>query len=216
MPSRSRRVSSAPFRSALLMTKMSAISIRPALFACTLSPQPGLTTTTVVSALPAISTSTCPTPTVSTRIHRRPTASSRRTASGVANDRPPRWPRVAMERMNTPGSVAWSCIRTRSPRIAPPVKGDDGSIASTATSICCLRMRPMTALVSVLLPAPGAPVRPTVYAPPACGEARRLTCRASSPPRSTNDSNLATAARSPDRAASNSSATGWFRRLMRR
>ena len=37
--------------------------------------------------------------------------------------------------MNTPGSVAWSCIRTRSPRIAPPVNGDDGSIASTATSI---------------------------------------------------------------------------------
>ena len=44
------------------MTNTSATSIRPALFACTLSPQPGLTTTTVVSALPATSTSTCPTP----------------------------------------------------------------------------------------------------------------------------------------------------------
>ena len=41
---------------------------------------------------------------------------------------------VAIERMNTPGSVAWSCMRTRSPRIAPPVNGDDGSTASTATS----------------------------------------------------------------------------------
>ena len=47
-----------PGRSALLMTKTSAISIRPALLACTPSPQPGLTTTTVVSAWPAISTST--------------------------------------------------------------------------------------------------------------------------------------------------------------
>jgi len=36
------------------------------------------------------------------------------------------WPRVAIERMNTPSSRAWSPIRTRSPRIAPPEKGDDG------------------------------------------------------------------------------------------
>ena len=35
-----------------------AISMRPALLACTESPQPGLTTTTQVSALPATSTST--------------------------------------------------------------------------------------------------------------------------------------------------------------
>ena len=131
---RSRRVSSTPGRSALLIANTSATSIRPALAACTLSPQPGLTTTTVVSALPATSTSTCPTPTVSTTIQRWPDASSRRIASGVASDRPPRWPRVAIDRMNTPGSVAWSCMRTRSPRIAPPVNGDDGSTASTATS----------------------------------------------------------------------------------
>ena len=44
-------------------------------------------------------------------------------------------PRVAIDLMNRPASVACSCIRTRSPRIAPPVNGDDGSIASTATSI---------------------------------------------------------------------------------
>ena len=104
--SRSRRVSSTPLRSALLITKMSAISIRPALFACTESPQPGFTTTTVVSALPAISTSTWPTPTVSTRTHKRPMASSRRIASGAARDKPPKCPRVAIERMNTPRSVA--------------------------------------------------------------------------------------------------------------
>ena len=54
------------------------------MFACTPSPQPGLTTTTVVSAAPAISSSTWPTPTVSTRIHGVPLASSTRIACGVA------------------------------------------------------------------------------------------------------------------------------------
>ena len=33
---------------------------------------------------------------------------------------------MAIERMKTPGSVAWSCMRTRSPRMAPPLKGDGG------------------------------------------------------------------------------------------
>ena len=70
--SRSRRVSSTPGRSALLITNTSAISSRPALLACTASPQPGFTTTTVVSAAPATSTSTWPTPTVSTSTHRQP------------------------------------------------------------------------------------------------------------------------------------------------
>ena len=48
--SRSRRVSRTPARSALLMTKTSATSRSPALLACIASPQPGLVTTTVVSA----------------------------------------------------------------------------------------------------------------------------------------------------------------------
>ena len=72
--------------------------------------------------------------------------------------------------MNTPGSVAWSCIRTRSPRIAPPVNGDDGSMASTATSsVGRAQVADRAALVSVLLPEPGAPVSPTVYAVASCG-----------------------------------------------
>ena len=123
MRSRSRRVSSAPGRSALLITNTSAISSRPALLACTESPQPGFTTTTVVSAAPATSTSTWPTPTVSITIQGHPAASRTRTASRVASESPPRWPRVAIERMNTPSSVAWSDIRTRSPRMAPPREG---------------------------------------------------------------------------------------------
>ena len=49
---------STPPRSALLTTNTSPISSRPALLAWTASPHPGLTTTIVVSAAPAISTST--------------------------------------------------------------------------------------------------------------------------------------------------------------
>ena len=71
-------------------------------------------------------------------------------------------PFVAMLRMKTSSSVACSCMRTRSPKIAPPVNGDDGSIASTATGEPSERRCAMTALVKVLLPAPGAPVNPTV------------------------------------------------------
>src|SRR5438093_932352 len=38
-----------------------------------------------------------------------------------------------MLRMNTPASCACACMRTRSPRIAPPVYGLVGSTASTPT-----------------------------------------------------------------------------------
>jgi hypothetical protein len=95
-------------------------------------------------------------------IHGLPAASRIRTAWGVASAKPPRWPRVAIDRMNTPSSVAWSCMRMRSPRIAPPVKGLLGSIARTPTSRPSPRTMPMTLSVSVDLPEPGAPVTPIV------------------------------------------------------
>ena len=57
------------------------------------------------------------------------------------------------------------------PWIAPPVNGDVGSMASTATRVEVVRMWLRSALLSVLLPAPGAPVmlvsgrRMTIAAP---------------------------------------------------
>ena len=90
----------------------------------------------------------------------RPIASITRMQSPVARESPPRLPRVASERMNTPGSVAWSCMRMRSPRIAPPVKGLVGSTASTPTVLPALRQCAMSRSVSVDLPAPGEPVMP--------------------------------------------------------
>ena len=93
----------------------------------------------------------------------KPTASSSRTASGVASARPPRWPRVAIERMNTPASRAWSLHPHPVAEDRPAgerrrrVDGEHGDAR---------RRRPERARrrrsVSVDLPAPGAPVRPTV------------------------------------------------------
>ena len=57
------------------------------------------------------------------KISPKPAASMTAAAATVLAARPPEWPRDAIERMNTSSSVAWICIRTRSPRMAPPVIG---------------------------------------------------------------------------------------------
>ncbi len=88
----SRTALSAPSRSALFTTYTSATSRMPALAAWIPSPMPGASSTTVVSARPATSTSDCPTPTVSIRTTSQPAASSTRSACGVAHASPPRWP----------------------------------------------------------------------------------------------------------------------------
>jgi hypothetical protein len=55
-------------------------------------------------------------------------------------------------------------MRMRSPRIAPPVNGDDGSTATTATRSVVARYAPASWFTSVLLPPPGGPVIPTISA----------------------------------------------------
>src|ERR1700674_219592 len=52
-------------------------------------------------------------------------------------------------------------MRIRSPRIAPPVNGEFGSVARTATELPFFRSRATTPSTSVDLPVPGAPVKPT-------------------------------------------------------
>ena len=74
---------SAPSRSALLIVKISPISNIPAFIAWISSPRPGTITTIVVSAALTISTSDCPTPTVSTIITSLPKASIAFIASAV-------------------------------------------------------------------------------------------------------------------------------------
>ena len=83
-----------PARSALFTTNTSPISSRPALAACTRRPSRGSRRRPWCRRRPATSTSTWPTPTVSTRTGSKPAASSTRTACGVARASPPRWPRA--------------------------------------------------------------------------------------------------------------------------
>src|SRR5215510_2931872 len=106
----------------------------------------------------------------------------RSTASAAAPQRPPRAPRVAIERMKTPGSRARSFMRIRSPRIAPPENGEEGSTATTPTVRPRARATSASPRTSVLLPLPGAPVTPTIWARPVCGYRRVLRASARWPP----------------------------------
>ncbi len=80
---------------------------------------------------------------------------------------PPVAPRVAMLRMNTPGSLASSVMRMRSPRIAPPEYGLDGSMATMPTFSPRSRKTAVSFATSVDFPLPGTPVRPMTWAEPA-------------------------------------------------
>ena len=130
---------SAPSRSALFKTKMSPISMSPAFMFWMSSPSPGTSITSTQSASRTMSISSWPTPTVSINTCFFPAASSNSATSAVARARPPRNPRVAIERINVPASPACPCMRTRSPRMAPPEYGLVGSTAITPTSSFLLR-----------------------------------------------------------------------------
>ena len=75
----------------------------PALSAWIESPDPGISTSTTVSAWSMMSTSAWPTPTVSSSTRSRPEASISSAACSAASLSPPSAPRLAIERMNTPG-----------------------------------------------------------------------------------------------------------------
>ncbi len=131
-----------------------------------------------------------------------PMASITATTSAVARESPPRLPRVAIERMKTPGSPACSCMRMRSPRIAPPVKVLLGSTATTPTDLPAARQRAMSRPVSDDLPVPGAPVSPTTCAwRPARKSCRRVS---RAPGRSSSRSRMSRAAARTSPAATRS------------
>ena len=163
MCSRSRRASSAPGRSALLTTNTSAISSSPALAACTASPHPGIHDHDGrVGRAGDLDLDL----TDADGLDRAPIGSRPRRAPGPPRASPARGRRGGHGSPSSgctrPESSAWSCIRTRSPRIAPPVNGDVGSTASTAISSPAARRAATMRVVRVDFPAPGAPVRPTV------------------------------------------------------
>src|SRR3990170_3991172 len=169
----------------LLTTRMSAISRMPALIACTSSPAPGTLITIVVWAVSATSTSSCPAPTVSTMIKSLCAASITVTTSFVVAARPPSAPRVAIERMNTPGSEVSSCIRMRSPSTAPRLNGLVGSTATIPRLRPRVRYSRASAPTSVLLPEPAGPVIPTMCACPVWPNRAFIAARPSGKPFST-------------------------------
>ena len=118
-------------------------------------------------------------------------------ARGAAAASPPSWPRLPIDLMYTPASVACSCIRTRSPSSAPPVNGDDGSTASTATRLPRARNARTSALVTVDFPAPGAPVKPITRVPVPAGPSSVSTERSRASPFSTHEISRASARLSP-------------------
>ena len=129
----------------------------PAFNAWTESPEPGISTSSTVSAIPITSTSLWPAPTVSSSTMSLPAASSSNAACSVASASPPRWPRVPIERMKTPGSRKWSESLIRSPSSAPCVNGLDGSTEMTPTVVSRSRTWRTSALISDDLPTPGGP-----------------------------------------------------------
>ena len=98
-----------------------------------------------------------------------PAASITSAACRAASESPPSAPREAIERMKTPGSRKCSERRIRSPSRAPRVNGLEGSIESTPTSRSASRSSAVSAPISVLLPTPGGPVKPTIRALPVRG-----------------------------------------------
>ena len=111
-----------------------------------------------------------------------------------------------MLRTNTPPSPAWACIRIRSPRIAPPLKGLVGSTASTPTVRPSSRQTAVKRSARVLLPTPGAPVSPTTRACPVLGKSAPTSAADSGASRSTVEMARATARRSPATTAAANSA----------
>src|SRR5256885_1816615 len=126
-----------------------------------------------------------------------PSASRTRTASKVARASPPAWPRVAIDRMKTPGSTPVSAIRIRSPSTAPPVYGDVGSTATTPTFRSRLRYFRTSRLIRELFPTPGGPVSPTTWARPVCGKIRARASVASGSSSSIREMSFAAARLSP-------------------
>ena len=171
-------VRSAPSRSALLTTKMSAISMMPALSACTSSPVPGTSTTIETSAVRTMSTSSCPTPTVSMMTmsragrveHERRVAGRAGQAAEVAARRhaADEHARIAGVRLHADAVAEDGAAGERAGRIHR--HDADGAGRPRAA-------RAVSRSTSVLLPAPGGPVTPTRYARPVCGNSRETSAR---------------------------------------
>ena len=108
----------------------------------------------------ATSTSLWPTPTVSSSSTSLPDASSTSSACSVASEMPPSWPRVDIERMNTPASRKWSLSRMRSPSTAPCAERAGWVDRDHADGLLSRRSSVTSDASRLDLPTPGGPVKP--------------------------------------------------------
>jgi hypothetical protein len=106
--------------------------------------------------------------------------------------------------MKTFGSSPSVCILIRSPRIAPPENGLDGSIQMIPTRSPRSRYKPARRSTSEDFPAPGAPVMPTTRPRPVCGNTDFINAAAFPTLSSTFEIARATARVSPARMRSSS------------
>ena len=160
--------------SALVITMMSAISMMPRLMPCSSSPAPEICSSMNMSTIECTTVSDCPTPTVSMKITSNPAASHSTIVSRVLRATPPSDPAEGEGRMKTSGLPEMLSMRVLSPRIEPPLRSDEGSMASTA-SLCRSEVTMLpTASMKVDFPAPGTPVMPMRTDFPACGRQRSM------------------------------------------
>ena len=106
-----------------------------------------------------------------------PAASHSTIVSRVFRATPPSDPAEGEGLTKTEGLLQMLSMRVLSPRIEPPLRSDEGSMASTAS----LWRSPATMLpmasMKVDLPAPGTPVMPMRTDFPACGRhASMISC----------------------------------------
>ena len=152
------------------MTNASANSIMPRLMPCSSSPALGSIKTKKKSTMAATSYSLWPTPTVSTRITSKPAASHSNMVSRVFCATPPKAPSDGLGRIYAFCSRLNNSMRVLSPRILPPLNGELGSTANTATFLPWLIRCKPNASINVDLPTPGIPVIPIRILLPVLGK----------------------------------------------
>ena len=159
----SRRASSAPRRSNLLIATASAKSSMSIFSSWDAAPNSGVITYSARSTNGTMSASPCPIPGVSTTTRSKAAAWRTAITSARRSGSCPPAPRVAIDRKKTrPPSSAF--IRIRSPSSAPPPRRRVGSTASTAIrslSSWSRRNRRSSSSVSDDLPDPPVPVMPS-------------------------------------------------------
>ena len=156
----------------------------------------------------ATAASDWPTPTVSTITRSKPAASQASSASRVRRATPPRVPPAGEARMKLRSLRASAGIRVLSPRIEPPERALEGSIASTASRLPVAMRARAEGLDEGGLAHAWRARDAEAHGPPACGSSAWSSASARSRSSSRVDSMRVIAAASARRSPARMAATG--------